>query len=135
VDKGKLSSDSPEGAFERQRQIERATYAMVVQALRDRASDAKQTLDLHARAVRNLTLARADVLAVAQQERSLVSGEWVKRVITDHDGIVAALAKAMPRQLAGRISPHDPDHAERELSRWVEETFLKSLYATHPWKS
>ena len=135
VDRDKLSSDTPEGAFERQRQIERAAYGLAVKALRNREPDVTRLVDLHARAARNLTLARDDVLTLAERERSLVSGDWVKRIITEHDGVVAALAKAMPRQLAGRIAPHDPDYAEAELTRWVEETFLKSLYSTHPWKS
>jgi hypothetical protein len=135
VDREKLASDSPEGAFERQRQIERAAYALAVKALRDREPDAPRLVDLHSRSVRNLTLARSDVLKLAQEERSLVSGEWVKRMVTEHDGVVAALVKSMPRQLASRIAPHDPEHAERELTRWVEETFLRSLHSIHPWKS
>jgi hypothetical protein len=53
--------------------------------------------------------------------------------MTEHDGAVVALAKAMPKQLAGRISPHDPEHAETELDRWVEEVFLKTLHQTSPW--
>lgn len=135
VDRDKLASDSPEGAFERQRQIERAAYGLAIKAMRDREPDAPRLVDLHARAARNLTLARADVVKLAEEERSLVSGEWVKKVMTEHDGVIAALAKSMPRQLAGRIAPHDPEHAERELSRWVEESFLKTLFNTHPWKS
>ncbi len=135
VDRDKLASDTPEGAFERQRQIERAAYGLAVKALRNREPDVTRLVDLHARAARNLTQARGDVLTLAERERSLVSGEWVKRIITEHDGVVAALAKGMPRQLAGRISPHDPDHAERELNRWVQDTFLKTLYSTCPWKS
>jgi hypothetical protein len=41
----------------------------------------------------------------------------------------------MPKQLAGRISPHDPEHAEKELDRWVDEVFLKTLQQTSPWES
>lgn len=39
----------------------------------------------------------------------------------------------MPKQLAGRISPHDPEHAEAELERWVQDVFLKTLSDTDPW--
>jgi hypothetical protein len=53
----------------------------------------------------------------------------------EHDGAVASLIKAMPKQLSGRISPHDPEHAERELTRWVQEVALKTLHNTDPWKS
>jgi len=53
----------------------------------------------------------------------------------DHDGAVAQLLKSMPKQLAGRIAPHDPEHAERELERWVQEVCLKTLHQTDPWKS
>ncbi len=54
--------------------------------------------------------------------------------MTEHDGAVASLIRAMPKQLAGRISPHDPDHAERELERWVQEVCLKTLSETDPWR-
>jgi hypothetical protein len=74
----------------------------------------------------------AQFVAVAERERTLVSGEWVRKIITDHDGAVVQLVKAMPKQLAGRISPHDPEHAEHELERWAQEVFLKTLYATNP---
>jgi hypothetical protein len=53
----------------------------------------------------------------------------------EHDGAVASLIKAMPKQLSGRIAPHDPEHAERELTRWVQEVCLKTLHNTDPWKS
>jgi hypothetical protein len=48
---------------------------------------------------------------------------------------VASLIKATPKQLSGRIAPHDPEHAERELTRWVQEVALKTLHNTDPWKS
>jgi hypothetical protein len=52
----------------------------------------------------------------------------------EHDGAVASLLKAMPKQLSGRISPHDPEHCEIELTRWVQEVCLKTLHNTDPWK-
>ncbi len=51
-----------------------------------------------------------------------------------HDGAVAQLLRAMPKQLAGRIAPHDPEHAEKELDRWVQEVALATLQQTDPWK-
>jgi hypothetical protein len=29
----------------------------------------------------------------------------------------------------------DPEHAERELDRWLNETFLAALSSTSPWKA
>jgi hypothetical protein len=40
----------------------------------------------------------------------------------------------MPKQLSGRIAPHDPEHCEKELDRWVQEVALKTLHQTDPWK-
>ena len=91
-------------------------------------------VSVHAAAAKNLTSAREEVLNLAQKERTLVSGDWVKKVMTDHDGAVAQLLKTMPKQLAVRISPHDPEHAERELDQWVQDVALKTLHQTDPWK-
>ena len=55
--------------------------------------------------------------------------------MTSHDGVVATLARAMPRQLAGRVNPADAEHAERELDRWLNEVFLAVLSSTDPWKA
>jgi len=130
-----VASDTPAGAYERQKQIERASYGLAVQALRNKTMDAGRMVTVHAAAAKNLINARQDVLALAEKERSLVSGSWVKKVMQEHDGAVASLLKAMPKQLAGRIAPHDPEHAERELDRWVQEVCLKTLHSTDPWKS
>lgn len=128
------NEDTPLGAYERQRNIERAAYDLAAKALKNRQPDAGRLVAIHAQAARNLTLARQEVLTLSEQERTLVSGEWVRKVMTEHDGSVIALAKAMPKMLSGRIAPHDPDHAEQELSRWVEDVFLKTLHQTNPWK-
>ena len=135
VNTAAASSDTPEGAYERQRQIERAAYDLAVQALRQRRADAGRLVAIHAAAAKNLTSARDEVTNQAERERRLVSGDWVKRVMQEHDGAVASLLKAMPKQLSGRIAPHDPEHAERELNRWVQEVALKTLHQTDPWKS
>lgn len=129
-----VSADTPHGAYERQRQIERAAYDLATRALLAKQHDAGRLVGIHARAARNLTAARQEVLDLSARERTLVSGEWVRKVMTDHDGAVATLIKAMPKSLAARIAPHDPEHAERELTRWVEETALATLSKTNPWK-
>lgn len=135
VNTAAASSDTPEGAYERQRQIERAAYDLAVQALRQRRADAGRLVAIHAAAAKNLTSARDEVTNQAERERRLVSGDWVRRVMQEHDGAVASLLKAMPKQLSGRIAPHDPEHAERELNRWVQEVALKTLHNTDPWKA
>lgn len=129
-----VTLDTPAGAYERQKQIERASYGLAVQALRNKTLDAGRMVTVHATAAKNLINARQDVIALSEKERTLVSGSWVKKVMQDHDGAVASLLKSMPKQLAGRIAPHDPEHAERELERWVQEVCLKTLHSTDPWK-
>lgn len=135
IDTATAANDSPEGAYERQRQIERAAYDLAVDALRGGRADAGRLVAIHAAAAKNLTSARDEVIAQAEKERRLVSGDWVRRVMQEHDGSVASLLKAMPKQLSGRISPHDPEHCEIELTRWVQEVALKTLHNTDPWKS
>jgi hypothetical protein len=135
VDTAAAATDSPQGAYERQRQIERAAYDLAVDALRGGRADAGRLVAIHAAAAKNLTSARDEVIAQAEKERRLVSGDWVRKVMQEHDGAVASLLKAMPKQLSGRIAPHDPEHAERELLRWVQEVALKTLHNTDPWKA
>ena len=134
IDTAAAATDSPEGAYERQRQIERAAYDLAVESLRGGRADAGRLVAIHAAAAKNLTSARDEVIAQAEKERRLVSGDWVKRVMQEHDGAVASLLKAMPKQLSGRIAPHDPEHCEKELDRWVQEVALKTLHQTDPWK-
>jgi hypothetical protein len=122
-------------AWGRLLQAERIAWAAVVQSIRGRQPDASRLVGVHAQCVKNLIDGRSRVLAQAQSERTLVSGDWVRRVMQEHDGIVAALARGMPRQLAGRVNPTDPCHAERELARWLNETFLATLSSTDPWKA
>ena len=117
IDTAAAATDSPEGAYERQRQIERAAYDLAVESLRGGRADAGRLVAIHAAAAKNLTSARDEVIAQAEKERRLVSGDWVKRVMQEHDGAVASLLKAMPKQLSGRIAPHDPEHCEKELDR------------------
>lgn len=133
IDIGLAEEDSPQGAYERQKKIERAAYALATQALQAKALDAARMVGVHATAAKNLVTARQDVLDLSEREKRLVSGDWVKKTMTDHDGAVAQLLKAMPKQLSGRIAPHDPEHAERELERWVQEVALKTLHSTDPW--
>lgn len=133
-DPAAISADTPLGAYERQRNIERAAYALAARALKNGQPDAGRLVSIHAQAARNLTQARQEVLDLSERERTLVSGDWVRKVMTEHDGAVATLIKSMPRQLAGRIAPHDPEHAERELERWVQDICLATLHSTDPWK-
>lgn len=134
ADKASVSADTVQGAYERQRQIERASYALAVNALRNKTNDAARLVSIHAQAAKNLVAAREDVLSLSEREKTLVPGDWVRKVMTEHDGAVATLLRAMPKQLAGRIAPHDPEHAERELERWVQEVALATLSNTNPWK-
>lgn len=127
-----LSDDSVQRAFKRQQQAERAAYGMLVKAMREQRADAKNIMAVHAQAAKNLSQARLDALAVAERERSLVAWDWVRQFVNDHDGAAVQIVKAMPKQLAGRIAPHDPEHAERELERWVQEVYLKTLHKRNP---
>ena len=121
-------------AFQRLEKAERVCWGILCAALKIQAPDAARLLDLHSRSVRHLADSRQDVLNLAERERQLVSGDWVRRVMQEHDGAVASLLKAMPRQLSGRIAPNDPEHCERELDRWVQEVVLATLHSTDPWK-
>lgn len=132
VDKTVANADTAQGAYERQKQIERAAFALAARALKERQPDAARLVSIHAQAARNLAAARLEVLELAERERTLVSGDWVRKAMTDHDGVIVQLVKALPRQLAARIAPHDPEHAEAELDRWVQ-TFLKTVHGTNPW--
>jgi phage terminase Nu1 subunit (DNA packaging protein) len=134
IDPAALDSTRVGQAFQRLEKAERICWALLAQALKNQAPDAARLLDLHSRSVRHLADNRQTVLDLAERERNLVSGDWVKGVMTSHDGAVASLLKAMPRQLSGRISPHDPEHCERELNRWVQEVALATLHSTDPWK-
>lgn len=129
-----VTADTPHGAYERQRNIERASYALAVQALKLGSNDAAAKVKTHANAVRSLLAIRQEVLDLEERERTLVPGAWVQQAMTRHDGAVATLLRAMPKQLAPRISPHDPSHAEQELERWVQDVCLKTLHETDPWK-
>lgn len=129
------SEDGPAGAYERQRQIERAAYELATKALKAGTLDAARLVQIHSQAASNLVSARKEVLKLLEQERALVSGDWVRKVMTEHDGALVQIVKGMPNQLATRISPHDPDAAREELSRWVEESFLKVLFSTTPWEA
>ena len=134
ADPSALDSTRVGDAFRRLEKAERVCWSMLAGALKNQAPDAARLLDLHSRSVRHLADARQDVLDLAQRETTLVSGDWVRRVMTDHDGAVAQLLRAMPKQLSGRIAPHDPEHCERELDRWVQEVALATLHSTDPWR-
>ena len=122
-------------AWARLERCERVAFQVLEAALEAGRPDAGRLVAIHAAAVRNLADGRGRLLDLAERERQLVSGSWVRRVMTDHDGAVASLLKAMPRQLSGRIAPHDPEHCEIELTRWVQEVALATLSSTDPWRT
>ena len=122
-------------AWARLERCERVAFPVLEAALEAGRPDAGRLVAVHAAAVRNLADGRGRLLDLAERERQLVSGSWVRRVMTDHDGAVASLLKAMPRQLSGRIAPHDPEHCEIELTRWVQEVALATLSSTDPWRT
>ncbi len=131
----KSSAEAVEAAWGRLEETERVAYRLMTAALENGQPDSARLLAIHASAVKHLSEGRQRILDLAERERTLVSGDWVRKVIVEHDGAVASLIRSMPRLLAGRIAPHDPEHAERELSMWVQETCLRTLYETTPWKS
>jgi hypothetical protein len=114
---------------------ERLSWASVVQSVKARQPDASRLVAVHAQCVKNLIDNRARVLQQAQAEGQLVSADWIRSNMLAHDGTVAALIRAMPRSLAPRVNPVDPEHAGRELQRWVDEVCLKTLFETSPWKT
>jgi hypothetical protein len=134
ADPAVLESTRVGDAYRRLEKAERVCWGLLAAALKNQSPDAARLLDLHSRSVRHLADARGAVIDLAQRERQLVSGDWVKRVMQEHDGILAQLIRTMPRQMAGRIAPLDPEHCEKELQRWTDEVFLKTLHDTDPWR-
>ena len=121
-------------AWGRAVKAERIAWSMLASSLKAESPDAPRMLALHSQACRHLVDNRERFVAQAEKERQLVSGDWVKRVMQEHDGVLAQLIKNMPRQLAGRICPLDPEHCEKELQRWTDEVFLKTIHETDPWR-
>jgi hypothetical protein len=121
-------------AWGRAVKAERIAWSMLAGSLKAQSPDAPRMLALHSQACRHLVDNRERFVAQAEKERQLVSGDWVKRVMQEHDGVMASLIRNMPRQMAGRISPQDPEHCEKELTRWVQEVLLKTLHDTDPWR-
>jgi hypothetical protein len=114
-------------------EIERMTFAMVTEArARGNAIIERECVKTHSLAAANLLASREKWRETIEHERTLVSGEWVRKEFTHHDAIAASLVRSMPRNLAARILPADPDFAESELRRWAEDVFMKTLNATNP---
>lgn len=131
----KSSAETVEAAWGRLEETERVAYRFMTTALENGQPDSARPQAIHASAVKHLSEGRQRILDLAERERTLVSGDWVRKVMVEHDGAVASLVRSMPRLLAGRVAPHDPEHAECELDRWVQETCLRTLFETNPWKS
>ena len=121
-------------AWSRSVKAERIAWSMLAASLKAQSPDAPRMLALHSQACRHLIDNRERFVAQAERERQLVSGDWVRRVMQEHDGVMAQLIRTMPRQLAGRIAPQDPEHCEKELQRWTDEIFLKTMHDTDPWR-
>ena len=128
------AAESIRAAWTRLERCERVAFEMLEAALAEGRPDAGRLVAIHAAAVRNLADGRQRLLDLAEKERQLVSAAWVRSVMLHHDGAVAQLLRAMPRQLASRISPHDPENCEVELSQWVQQVALATLSSTDPWK-
>lgn len=128
------AAESIRAAWARLERCERVAFQMLEAALEAGRPDAGRLVAIHAAAVRNLADGRGRLLDLAQREGQLVSADWVRGAMRSHDGVVAQIAKAMPRSLAPRVNPVDPELAEAELSRWLNETFLAALHNTNPWK-
>jgi hypothetical protein len=122
-------------AWQRLLLAERLSWASVAQSIKARQPDASRLVAVHALTVKNLIDGRGRVLAQSQAEGQLVSADWIRANMLAHDGTVAQLIRAMPRSLAPRVNPVDPEHAGRELQRWVDEVCLKTLHETSPWKT
>ena len=122
-------------AWERLLLAERLSWASVAQSIKARQPDASRLVAVHALTVKNLIDGRARVLQQAQAEGQLVSVDWIRSNMLEHDGTVAALIRNMPRQLAGRVNPAAVEHAERTLQLWVDEVCLRTLSETSPWKA
>ena len=129
-----VSDDSPQGAYERQKQIERAAYGLAVRALKSSSYDAPRMVAIHSQAAKNLTQAREEVLKLNQLEQSLVTAEWVKEIMLQHDGAVALLIRSLPKEISRRSLPKTTEALERELERWVQEIALPTIYNSTPWK-
>lgn len=127
------AAEAIRSAWGRLERCERVAFGMLEAALGAGRPDAGRPVAIHAAAVRNLVDGRQRLLDLAERERELVSGSWVRRITQSHDGVVAQLIRTMPRQMAGRISPQDPEHAEREPTRWVQKVCLKTLHSSAPW--
>ena len=121
-------------AWGRAVKAEKVAWSMLASSLKAQSPDAPRMLALHSQACRHLVDNRERFVAQAEKERQLVSGDWVRRIMQEHDGVLAQLIRNMPRQMAGRIAPLDPEHCEKELDRWVQEVLLKTLHATDPWQ-
>lgn len=129
------AAESIRAAWARLERCERVAFQMLEAALEAGRPDAGRLVAVHAAAVRNLADGRGRLLDLAQREGQLVSADWVRGAMRSHDGVVAQIAKAMPRSLAPRVNAADPEHAQAELTRWLNETFLAALHTTDPWRA
>jgi hypothetical protein len=126
-----IPGPTPEELLGRLEQIERLAYQHVLNAQGNEILS-REAIRTHRDAATNLLAARGDWQKLANDERQLLSGAWVREMFQEHDALMVGLANAMPRALAARIAPHDPEAAEAELRSWVTGTFLRTLQGTNP---
>jgi hypothetical protein len=129
-----IPGPTPEALLGRLEAIERLAYQHVLNTQGNEILS-REAIKSHRDAATNLLLVRDDWQKMADRERQLLSGAWVRAMFQEHDALMVSLASAMPRALASRIAPHDPEAAEVELRRWVTGTFLRTLESTNPFRS
>ena len=126
---GRVAGPRPSkgSVFERLEKAERTAYGLVTYALKGGKRNAAQMVDLHARTVRNWAHGRELFLKLQQIEGALIPAPVVRKRMQEHDAVVSALVRSMPRAIAAKVAPEAPQRAEEELDRWVDETFLRGV--------
>jgi hypothetical protein len=109
------ATTGPDELLRRYAHVERAAFSRWVTALQSQSSTAGTALREADAATRNYLMIRDKCLHAAER-----------------DGLITNLIRAMPRQMAPRLCPHDPEFAERELATWVNDSFLKTMHSTDP---
>lgn len=125
------ASSTPDQILERLNEVERQAFAQVKKALRAKSPAASWAVKVYKDAARNLIDGRQLCLRAAERERLLVSGPRMQQIAAERSSLMANLARAMPRQLAPRVHSGTVEDAERELTSWVQNQFLKTLYAAY----
>lgn len=127
----KLSKeDSLAGLLERCRAIELQAYKAAIQAV-ESGRGVTRAFIAHNKSARSLAEISPTIARLQQRESNLLSREWVRRFVNDHDPLVIGLIEAMPDLLAPRINPADPDMVRAELRTWANSA-VKSFRESNP---